>query len=228
MVETAVKSPETIREEILSQILSDNRIGRPNNIQVTVANGVATLAGTVRSTGDKRAAEQDAVTSPGIARVENLLRVNEPDRTEAPTDESVATEIRDLLVSGARVNGNRIQVTSSAGFVTLEGAVHAFEQKRRSEELAAAVNGVVAVDNKLAVVPTDLPRDRGIAREIVLAIDRNNNLDINLIDVKVERGIVTLEGQVPDVTAYVEAGDIASSMDGVKTVRNNLQAARIQ
>ena len=109
-----------------------------------------------------------------------------------------------------------------AGRVTLSGRVDAYWRKKRAEELVSAIIGVLAVDNALAVVPTESRVDKSMADDITAAFERNRAIDINTVDVKVEDGIVTLSGKVPTWNAMLTAEDIARYTAGVVDVINDL------
>ena len=63
-----------IRRILLDQLREDP-LTRREGIQVTVADAVVTLAGTVSSSLARRAADEDAWATPGVRDVDNHLQV---------------------------------------------------------------------------------------------------------------------------------------------------------
>ena len=65
-----------------------------------------------------------------------------------------------------------------------------------AREIVTNVQGVVSVNNRLAVVPAKHYVDGLIARDIEAALDRSTEIDVNDIDVQVDNGKVVLMGDV--------------------------------
>jgi osmotically-inducible protein OsmY len=108
------------------------------------------------------------------------------------------------------------------GDVSLEGSVDAYWKKRRIEDLSYDRLGVITVNNKLAVVPTQDLEDQAIAKDVVAVLDRRALIDVETIDVEVEAGMVTLSGTVPSWIAWDEAQRAAQYTEGVVDVINDL------
>ncbi len=70
------RSDERIREDI-NERLTDDAMIDASEIEVTVQNREATLTGTVRTRTEKRRAEDIAESVPGVAHVQNNLRVGQ-------------------------------------------------------------------------------------------------------------------------------------------------------
>jgi osmotically-inducible protein OsmY len=71
---SAPTSDTEIRRILLDQLREDP-FTRREGIQVTVADAVVTLAGTVTSSLARRAADDDAWATPGVRDVDNHLQV---------------------------------------------------------------------------------------------------------------------------------------------------------
>ena len=74
------RSDERIREDICDE-LTEDPILDASEIEVKVANGEVTLSGTVEGRTEKRRAEDDADSIPGVKFVQNNLRIAEPTAT---------------------------------------------------------------------------------------------------------------------------------------------------
>jgi hypothetical protein len=74
------RADDRIRDDVNDRLTDDPWLNA-EAIEVSVANGVVTLAGTVASRADKRLADDLAGDAPGVIDVDNRLRI-EPDRSE--------------------------------------------------------------------------------------------------------------------------------------------------
>lgn len=71
--------------------------------------------------------------------------------TRSIGDGEVTEAVRSRLVADTSVQATGIDVTTAGGRVTLSGIVTSFAERDRAGRLAAAVPGVMGVDNRLAV-----------------------------------------------------------------------------
>ncbi|WP_405239327.1 BON domain-containing protein [Lentisalinibacter orientalis] len=78
-------------------------------------------------------------------------RAAETGSTRSIGDAEVTEAVRSRLLADTSVEATGIDVTTAAGRVTLSGIVTSFAERDRAGRLAAAVPGVVGVDNRLAV-----------------------------------------------------------------------------
>jgi osmotically-inducible protein OsmY len=120
------------------------------------------------------------------------------------------------------VDSTRIKVMVLDGVVRLEGAVDSYWQKFRAQELASEVVGVIGIRNLLTVVPTMSLSDEEIGRNVTGTLQRIPGLDASAVTIKVEHGIVTLTGAVPDKLAFRDAENVALYVRGVIDVNNGL------
>ncbi|MFS8978469.1 BON domain-containing protein [Cupriavidus necator] len=68
--------------------------------------------------------------------------------------------------------------------------------------------------------------DERILEDLCEQLTRSARLDLNEVEVKVEQGVVTLEGSVPDRQQKFHIEDIADEVFGVKEVANHLRVPR--
>ena len=79
----------------------------------------------------------------------------EAPKAEAPKpdpNKALAQRVKRALESEAKVEAAGIDVTASAGAVTLWGTAATDAERRRAAQIAAKVEGVNSVDNRIAVV----------------------------------------------------------------------------
>lgn len=69
------------------------------------------------------------------------------------SDDELIDQVRVKLANDPDVGGNKIDVDSHAGAVTLIGKVKTEKQRVKAEKLAKKVKGVVSVVNQLVVSP---------------------------------------------------------------------------
>jgi osmotically-inducible protein OsmY len=96
------------------------------------------------------------------------------------------------------VTSAHIGVTANAGVVALSGHVESYAEKVAAEAAARRVKGVKAVAEELEVwLPTDSSRDdSAIAKAAVDRLAWDVSVPKNAVEVKVEKGWITLTGQV--------------------------------
>ena len=96
------------------------------------------------------------------------------------------------------VTAGHIGVTANAGVVTLSGHVDSYARKHAAEAAASRVRGVKAVAEEIEVrLPFDAERtDEEIAAAAIERLSWNVSVPKDSVQVKVEKGWVTLTGQV--------------------------------
>jgi hyperosmotically inducible protein len=217
----ATRTNQEVKKDIVDQLYWDDRVD-VSNIKVEVSDGEVVLTGTVPDFTAYQAAEDDAWAISGVRMVENDLTIKYPPGVKVPTDIEIKSNIESVLLWQPNIDSTDINITAENGWVILRGSVDAFWKKVRAEELALGLNGVLGVTDELAVVPTEKYTDKTIAEDIESAMERNFNIVVDLIDVEVENGKVTLTGSVTSLPAFRAAQKIAENTPGVLMVDNEL------
>jgi osmotically-inducible protein OsmY len=212
---------EQIKKSVVDMLYWDNRVDA-SDLQVDVKDGEVTLGGTVPSYGVKEAALFAAWKVPGVKQVKNQSSVKFPSTIKTLTDSQIKESIEKQLRWNDSTSRENIQVNVNKGEVTLEGYVDAYWKLFRAKELASDVIGVVDIENKLTVVPTEEIADQIIATDIINAIDRSYLLNTDDIDVKVKDGVVTLSGELLTRALCESALECAYNTYGVKGVKDRL------
>jgi osmotically-inducible protein OsmY len=216
---------------ILGRMTEDSRV---NAAMVQVAmgpEGTVTLRGTVPDFQARRAAVEDAWKEPGVDQVKDFLIVPQPDPAAfvhpmVPGDEGIRAQVNQYLRGQDILDAKTIDVEVEDGKVTLRGSVNAYWKRRRAEELVLGVDGVKDLASYLTVVPTEGLGDDVTAETIVDSLSENYLIDPQSIDIRVNRGLVTLSGTVRTERAKREAFDIALNTAGVSDVRDELLIER--
>lgn len=214
---------EQIKQAVVSQLAWDSRVDA-SKIKVEVSHGIVKLEGFVPSTLAQSAAAEDAEVVAGVTDVVNALNVRIPETIRLPTDADLKISIANVLAANPDIDPSRIMVMVQEGQVTLQGSVDALWKKGFVETTVSLQRGVSDVESKLTVVPTKGSADQVTADDIAAALERHALLvDSDDITVKVEKGRVTLSGEVTSAVARKVAGMIASYTDGVVELNNELR-----
>ncbi len=114
------------------------------------------------------------------------------------SDEAVKAAVLEELSWEPSVAAAHIGVTARAGVVTLTGNVRSYAEKHAAERAAQRVKGVKAVAEEVEVrLPFEFRRrDEEIAAAAVGQLAWDAMVPKDLIGVKVEKGVVTLTGEV--------------------------------
>ena len=120
-----------------------------DNVEVAVKNGRVTLIGEVMAEARARTVADIAARVPGVAEVDNLLRII----VASPRDDEIRYEIAGRIYSnplfGYTVSPGPIHVVVENGRVKLTGTVPSEFERRMAEMVASVVPGVVRVENRL-------------------------------------------------------------------------------
>lgn len=118
-----------------------------------------------------------------------------------------------------------IGVTAKDGVVSLTGIVDSYGKKIEAENAAKKVIGVKAlVENIEVKFPSAFTKsDSEIANEVLTALTSNMSVPNEKVKVKVEKGWVTLDGELPWNFQREAAKDAVPFLTGVRGVSNNIK-----
>ncbi|HEY8368573.1 MAG TPA: BON domain-containing protein [Thermodesulfobacteriota bacterium] len=217
----AGRSDEQIQKDVQAELKWDARL-RANEIGVTAKDGIVTLTGWVDSYLKKWAAEEAAHRVRGVHAVANEIEVRLPGMVER-TDADIAAAAVRALEWDALVPADRIDVTVSDGWVTLEGEVEWRFQKEDAEQVVRRLMGVRGVSNHLTVAPGVSPSD--LKEKIEQALVRSAKTDAERITVDVQGPRVILKGTVSSLAEKQEAERVAWGAPGVVEVDDQIVIA---
>lgn len=117
---------------------------------------------------------------------------------------------------------NRVKVAVAKGWVTLDGNVEWYYQKRAAEDAVLYLAGVPGVSNNIAVTskPVHVEDVKG---KIEAALKRSAEVDAKKIAVRASDGRVTLTGTVRSFIERQDAVSAAWSAPGVTNVVDEIR-----
>jgi hyperosmotically inducible protein len=150
---------------------------------------------------------------------------------ETIDDGVITAKVKTELVDNDIVEAGEVNVTTYRGVVQLSGFVDSSEEKVQATKAAQSVEGVTDVRNDLKVEAThtaersagDVVDDAAITARVKAALIDDESTDADAINVETRQGIVQLAGFVNSDADRERAKQVAQSVPGVKSVRNDLQ-----
>jgi hyperosmotically inducible protein len=214
--------------ESIQSRLDHAKVNRHGNVQATVAEGVATLTGTVDDLGTKLDAEKAAQKAAGVSQVVDNIQV----RAEGTSDQQILEQARHQVVMYfAYGMFDNVNLEAHNGALTVSGQVTLPFKKADLGNILKRVKGVAVLHNDLEVLPTSTFDDR-LRLQVANAIYRNPyflhyaNQALPPIHIIVKNGDVTLDGVVATTNDRVKA-EMAARMAGISfAVVDNLQVER--
>jgi osmotically-inducible protein OsmY len=214
-----MRSDFDIKRDVEDELRSDPDID-PTDIAVAVKDGVVALTGFVRSFRQKRKAEEDVKRVAGVIGVANNIEVRLPLIHRRP-DPDIARDAIEEIKRDLPFSWEKIRVTVSDGWVTLDGEVEWHFQRESAEEAVWRVRGIKGVVNNIQVRPYVPPVD--IKRKIEEALRRAAELDASRITVEANGSEVILRGTVRSWAEREEAEQAAWRAPGVTKVDNRIR-----
>lgn len=139
----------SIVDEIKATLTSDPRIHHPAEIAVSERAGTVTLRGTVASPHQRRTAVELAQAASGVATVDDQLRIDPRDHFR---DDEVRGAALQALMSNDSVPADRVDVSVSAGWLTLRGVVKHQSESDAAFASVSGLAGVGGITNEIKVV----------------------------------------------------------------------------
>ena len=139
-------------------------------------------------------------------------------------NEDLQKDVQDAIKWEPLLNAAEIGVTAKNGVITLTGIVDSYDKKIQAEDAAKNVAGVKAVVEKIEIQYSSMgiKGDNEIASDILNTFNWNWEFPNDKVNVKVEDGWVTLEGELIWNFQKEAAKKSVSKVIGVKGVTNNI------
>jgi osmotically-inducible protein OsmY len=142
-------------------------------------------------------------------------------------DLELRQDVLDELDFEPSVNAAHIGVTANKGVVTLTGFVSSFAEKAAAERAARRVKGVRAIAQEIEVrLASDTKHaDDEVAARAIEILKWQVGFPADRIKVKVEKGIVTLTGEVDWQFQKADAEYAVHKLTGVIHVANQIRVS---
>jgi hyperosmotically inducible protein len=144
-------------------------------------------------------------------------------------DDSVLTsKVKLALIDDPVTKAGQINVETFRGVVQLGGFVDNARIKEQATRVARSVTGVKEVRNDLRVSTPQATAgqvidDATVTASVKAMLAEDSTTKAHQVNVETQKGVVQLTGFVDSTTAKARAGELARSIDGVVTVRNDLE-----
>jgi osmotically-inducible protein OsmY len=140
------------------------------------------------------------------------------------TDENLQKDLQDALEWEPQLQTSEIGVIAKNGIITLTGTVDNYYKKIEAENAAKKVNGVKAIVEKIEIKPinSNSINDSYIEEKIMNVFKSDFSIPDEKIKLKVEKGWVTLEGNVNWNYQKEAAKNAVGDLMGVRGVTNNI------
>lgn len=140
------------------------------------------------------------------------------------SDTSLQQAVLDELEWEPSVDAAHIGVTANNGVVTLTGHVDSYSEKWAAEQAAGRVTGVkaVAVDLDVRYPSSEMQGDDDIAKRALQVLSWDIDVPADKVKVEVEKGWITLSGDVDWNYQRSAAAEDVRKLNGVIGVSNNI------
>ncbi|WP_188414346.1 BON domain-containing protein [Pedobacter mendelii] len=140
-------------------------------------------------------------------------------------NEKLQLDVLQAIKWEALLQAAEIGVIAQDGIITLSGTVDSYAKKTGAEHAAKTVVGVKAIIEKIEVDfgSMEKKKDLDLAGEILEALKLNPEIPANKIIIKVENGLVTIEGEVKWYTLKEDIQKLVEGLKGVKNLTNAIQ-----
>jgi len=144
------------------------------------------------------------------------------------SDSWMTLKTKMALLADERVSSLDVSVKTQKGVITLRGKVENEGARHAAEEIALNIKGQKKVVNQLTVVPKAARKvvdrqDDQIVKDVEKGIKNDARLKKATINVRADKGIVTLTGKAPLLETSVRASEVARRVPGVRAVRNEVK-----
>lgn len=146
---------------------------------------------------------------------------------EVIDDSALTAQVKSALIADPVTKARQINVETFRGVVQLGGFVDTASEKDRAAQVARGITGVKEVRNDLRV---SSPQSAGQAvDDATLTIEVKAKLiddpvtKAHHINVETQKGVVQLTGFVNSTEEKARAGELARTVDGVASLRNDLE-----
>jgi hyperosmotically inducible protein len=146
---------------------------------------------------------------------------------DSAKDAALTERVKTALAGDSKLAARDIEVDTREGVVQLSGFVDSEDQRTAALMRARSVQGVQEVRNDLSLRDDTQATNRPVTDTVIAARVRDSLKGAELssdsdVNVEVSKGVVQLSGFVSTPQEKARAGDLASSVEGVRDVENQI------
>lgn len=183
-------------------------------------------SGPVASCSDRHCARSDDFVGPTTLCIQRGVLDAGFMNTTRTSDAELKDRVRLEMKWTPGLDQTRIGIAVADGSVTLTGGVADFSQIALAERAAWKVAGVVAVAQDIGIASDSLPvSDTDIAHDLATVLAETAEIPTGAVHSTVTRGCVFLGGVVSWDFQRTAAEHAASSVQGVRRVRNSIEVS---
>lgn len=140
------------------------------------------------------------------------------------SDSTIRQDIMDELDFEPSIDAANVGVAVKDGIVTLTGNVKTFIERMTAEDAVKRVKGVRGLASEIEVVPigSNKVTDEDIVQRCLNVLKWNTGIPEGAIQVKVSKGLVTLEGSAPWQYQKAAAENAIRRLPGVIGINNKI------
>ncbi|WP_169513347.1 BON domain-containing protein [Flexithrix dorotheae] len=163
-----------------------------NNIDIISEDGIVSLSGHVNNLLVKREAREVTMSIRGVVGVIDRMEV----KNKVVADDKIKENIKSAISKNPATKNYKVNISVNDGVVTLGGKVDSWQEKELTEMLAEKVIGVRSIENNLIFTATADRSDFDLKQDIWYNLKWDRRIDENLIEIKVNDGVVFISGKV--------------------------------
>lgn len=209
-----------LRKDVVEELEWDPSVDA-RTIGVAVEDGIVALTGHVPSYAAKTNTERIVKRVHGVVGVANDIEVKLLSSLQRD-DVDIARSTVNALEWNVSVPKDRVKVSVTKGWVTLDGNVEWYYQKRAAEDAVMVLAGVRGVTNNITVTSRQV-RVEDVKGKIEAALKRSAEVDSKKIAIQASDGKVILTGTVRSWTERQDAVSAAWSAPGVMNVVDQIR-----
>ncbi len=137
------------------------------------------------------------------------------------TDSEITDAVESEFLLNESVSSYAIEANTNQGIVILEGTANHLLEKKKAEEIVKAVRGVRGVVNLIEIRQFPL-HDSTLVENVEFALLNNPVTEVYEVNVRANRGNITLEGMVDSWQEKQITANVARAVEGVRSVDNQV------
>jgi len=206
---------------------------KDDSIKTESKDGAVTLTGTVADESQKSLAENTVASLPGVISVDNELQISGEQPAEH-SDAWITMKVKTALLFHRNVSATGTTVYTKDGIVTLQGVASRMAEKELTTEYARDVDNVKEVKNDMTIAAApaapdstmgDKIDDASITAEVKSSLMAHRSTSALRTSVSTVDGVVTLSGIAANAAEISLVTKLATDINGVTRVANNMTIA---